>query len=692
MATTLFKVSRASSDVAPLFVAPAPSGGTYIAASQGSSGSGNIAYFARINSDGTVNWQKEISLAGDPSVYPRVASSTSHVALVLTYLDPDTFYNSTAVQLYDSSGTLVWHKAYQFQLTNTDAFLIDPTGTDVYLVGQLEYYETILLKLDGATGDEEWSVNIRCATESDSVDGSGPIVMLSGGDVVLYTRGPPHTSGTSSAYVQRCASADGAVVWSRSVAWPLSGLSYTGIAVDASDNIYLWGREFFDPTYAQLPVVKLDSSGATLWNRQLQSTVALQSRSLNFTWSGRGVGGTDGVLIPTNYGVDAVDSYPRRGFVNVSAAGTTGTAVANLVTFDDDIGSSSQPYSYPWTGQQILFAYEDATGSDETAVVALGGYNSSEDSAFGPYTRTTFAYDLEAGSATIASATFTRAAPVAVSAGTARTITSASGSLVITTYTPSAPTLTGTATGIASTLAFGPSPYVFGLVTGIASTTAFGSPTNRRAQPATGLASTLAFGTPTYLIKVNATGSSFPTSFGTPTYNLNLAYGASSIAPTTAIGEIWAWPGTAPQPKSASSVASALAFGLPAATSVTQATAGGFQSTVFGDARIGYGLGATALDAAPTFGSATVRSVRGATGFSSTVFGLAQIGVSGYPQGFAVNLRFGLPVANFANLLTTTGTSSTLFGTPSIIAACQRTRSARFRTVFGQAQAERTTP
>ena len=688
MATTLFKVTRSSADVGTPRVAPAPSGGTYVASDDGTSGPGTYVHLARINSDGTVNWQKKLSLSSSPSLTTFLASSTTHVAVALIYTDPDTSTQSVGVQLYDSAGSLVWHKAYEFELYDNDCFTMTPAGSDVYMVGQVSGSETMLVKLDGTTGNQSWTVNLRGSTESSTDDGSGPITFLSGGDLVLFTLGPNHTDATARAYIQRCSPSTGAVVWSKSVAWPVSTFSYTGLAVDASDNIYAWGRQFVNPTYYQIPVVKLDSSGAPLWNRQTKVPTGMRSHAFEAAWTGRGVAGTDGVLIPVGFGIDGVGGAARGGFVNIPAAGTVATSNVNLATFNALSGTSPAPVlSYGGTGQQILFCYPDLQ-TDEAAVVGLGGYAASEDAVFGSYVRTTFAYDLEAGTATVATATFTRASAVTVVAGSARTITTAAGEYTVTTYVPS---LSGTATGKASGLAFG-LPYVFGLVTPIASTAAFGTAAVRLAQPATGLASTLAFGTASFITKANATGSLFSTSFGLPVVNLNLSYAASTIDPLTAFGETWAWPGLAPAAKAASSIAPTTAFGAAVALPVYAAAASGFTSTAFGAPTHSRGQAATGLAASSAVGTPTLLTSRGATGFSTTAFGLAQVGAVGWPQGFAVNLRFGLPVANYSNRPTASGASATVFGTPSIIASVQRARSAKFRAVFGIAQAERTAP
>jgi hypothetical protein len=98
----------------------------------------------------------------------------------------------------------------------------------------------------------------------------GAIAVMSGGDVVVVVR------SAGDAYVMRLSGTDGSLVWMRGLTWPL-GTMEIGVGVDGSDNVYLTGPGHTS-SVRKLPVVKLDSSGTTLWNRQV-STPSGSARS-----------------------------------------------------------------------------------------------------------------------------------------------------------------------------------------------------------------------------------------------------------------------------------------------------------------------------------------------------------------------------------------------------------------------------
>lgn len=694
MTTTALRITRtAGGNVTAPKCAPAPSGGYYLVSTEDQYSPTHID-FARISSSGTIAWQKLLSLPGDPSITFDIVSSPTHVALRFEYEDTGTFEINTEVLLYDSDGTLVWRSVVGLMTAAANfTFALAPSTNHVYVSGQVAYDESMLVKLDGADGSVDWEINLRASGETSSTYAAGALRILSGGDLVLWGRGPIHTDASARTYIQRCSATDGSVVWSRSVAWPLSGLSFTGMAVDASDNIYVWGREFFDPTYAQLPVVKFDSSGNTLWNRQLQSPVALQSRSLNFNWTSYGFAGTNGLLIPNYYGQDAVDSGFKTGHVFIPAAGSIASGNAVLSTYVNEAGTAPFPTTSGGTGDQIVFAYPDTDLDtfEEVVILFSSAGTAADDAAFDTQLRASYTYDTEAGTATVATATYTRASNITVTTATPPTLTSAAGTLTATSLTGAAPTQTGTATGLASTLAFG-LPGLLGLVTGRASTLAFGTATNGRAQPATGRASTLAFGSTASAQKYNATGFAQTNAFGAPAANLNLSYAAAAIAPTAQFGETWAWLSPPAPPRVATGGSFAPTFGTPAAVAARAATATGVSTTVIPQPTVGLGLSATGAPSAAAFGAAKLSTPGRAAGLSATSFGLPRLGSNSVAAALVLTTRFGLPIALAPNGCLATGFSASVFGTPSVLGSRQNARSGVFRTTFGRARAERTSP
>ena len=686
MATTLYKVHRASAGAVPLSAAPAPSGGTYFV------GYGADTALARIDSAGTIVWQKDIALTDMVMQGARVLSTPSHVALVITGEDQISFNIAISVLLYDSAGTLVWHKSYILwgDPAYGIAYAIDPADNAVYLTGLVDATEPQLIKLSGSTGDVSWTVPYRAVDELEYEEIYGPIQLLAGGDLIVYSKGPVHTDGSARAYLQRRSKTDGSVTWTRRIAWPVSGSTPYGLAVDASDNIYAYGPQFFNPTYAQLPVVKFDSSGTTLWNKQLQVPASLQARDLRFSWTARGFAGTDGVLIPTNFWLDDVSGKYRGGFVNVPAAGTNGTGNVPLITFDSSANTNYlTPATYGGVGEAFLGVYYDPTTPYSSAIVISGGISGAEDGSFGPYTRTTFAYNLENGTATINTATLTYVTPLTVTSATPKTVTTGAGTLTTTTYAAAPPAQSGTATGIASTLGFG-LPFIVGLTYPYSVTTSFGACSLLRGQPATGVEPAVAFGAVLARATYPTASTLSTIAFGVPSVNLNLSYQVTSLGAATQFGDTWAWRETPAAPFTVSGIPSTLAFGTPQRNDVVAALCEGFATTTFGDSRVRSVQPATGVASSVVLGTATLRLPRRAEGSTSTLFGTPQIGVRGNAAGMAAHVLWGVPRVSDDAFGEGVGTSTTVFGTPVVIGSRQRARSGAFYARFGNSRCERT--
>lgn len=693
MTTSLFKVARPSSgSTARTSVAAGPSSSTYFAEGSDSTNNANIA---RVNSDGTVNWQKQITISGASSTYgitPNTASSSDHLAVVLRH---DTSGSGTAfttvVVLYDSSGTLVWQKTVPLTIlappimTGTPADygiggLAIAEDESVYLTGTVSSdASTLLAKLAGADGSLTWVVNLNPSTDAVTDDNSGPLALLSGGDVIAAIVGPDIGTG-ERAHVQRISATDGSIVWTRSLSW-VSGYAQTGLAVDPSDNIFVAGVAWDFSAY-EIPVIKLDSSGTSLWARN----VVQAGSSYALDVAQRLAADSTGLYIP----VEVVGTR-RVGQIFVPTAGTVATGTAKAGFYTTLYASPAfEVRGGGVAGSQGLLVFSDRiSGSDPIyAVVARSdSTTTADDTGYGPYTRASLSYNVASSTAAAASSTYTRASTPSLTLASA-SITSGSGTNVVTAYTVAT---NATATGIASTLAFG-TAIVLGVQLPYTKTTAFGvADARNRGLYATGKASGLAFGTAEGKLTYPAAGIASTLVFGTPAYDPTSIKTATGIAPTAAFGEPRSIRGVAPYPVGyATGDAPATAFGTPSIAQVLHAAATGFSTTAFGTASNTQGLAATALAAATTFGTAKVRLPLNATALATTAFGTPVMRALGYPTGFT-STRIGSPALRNNLNGAVTGFTTTAFGTPSSLGQ-SRTRGAKFRTQFGTPRAERTTP
>ena len=688
MTTVLYKVERASAvSTCRPSVAPGPSGSTYFA--EGSSGA--TANIARINSDGTVNWQKEITIPGYDSgvgITPNIAASSDHVAVVLRHAVSSVY--TTIVVLYDSSGTLIWQKTVPLEITAPNILggtpydagvggLVLAEDESVYLTGTTaSNVNTLLVKLAGADGSLSWHVNLNPSSGGLTDDNSGPLALLSGGDVIAVILGAD--SSGERTHVQRISATDGSIVWTRRIDWANFSLSGGAMAIDTSDNIYVAGPPYEYVTNDDLPIIKLDSSGTLAWSRNVTGTPGY------FGLSPRLTADTSGVWLA----VERVSASRQTGHVFVLAAGTVASS---------NVPASFYPPTYTTAvfevhgsgaaGANALMTFTDKTGTPYYSVIVKStATTTGEDQAYGAYTRASTNYNLAAGSASISTVSYTRASTPSFSVSSA-TIGEATATLTVTALTGA---IMATATGIPSALSFG-SAYMNGVELPFTASTAFGTPRSGRSFAATGASASTAFGTPVARPSYSATGLAAATAFGTPAYQPHSWRTATGIASTTAFGDVWSIRGVGPPPIGhATGIAPTTTFGTPSETDVTPATASGFATTAFGTAVARYGLAATGLAAATAFGTAKVQNVGEATGVASTAFGTPRVSLAGLPVGLAASTAFGTPRAVNRWTCTATGWTATAFGTPMTAGNHMRTRSGVFRTRFGTPQAERTAP
>lgn len=660
MTTSLFRVYRTAADVLQCRAAPGPSGGVYVAEGD-NDGFTPEATLLRLSSSGSIVWSKLITCTdGGASVaFPWIASNSTHVAAAFEW------GGGEGVILYDASGTEVW--STQVPMAHTASTGIDPwsappiaLGSDnsVFMLGSnLSYAEALLCKLNASTGAITWSVNLR-DNAAGGTDRPGSLAVLSGGDVIVHVRGPFN-------YVMRLSGADGSVVWCRGVTWP-SGGAEIGVGVDPSDNIYLVGRPPTGGTEV-LPVVKLDSGGAELWNRNIVHGSGLSSLALTYIWSGRLTADATGVYIPCYFG----STNDSSGHVFVPQDGTVAAGTALVATFDQlALLTTTRIGSAGGTGTPSVFAYQDAASPSATyseAIVVTAGSAASEDGSWGGRVRTTYGFDVASGTAVVTTRSYTRASMPSFSASSFSYTTGAS-TLLVESFA-----VAYSATSLGPTATFG-TPRLYGYV---------------EAGPYTPSTS---FGTPVLLTIVNPATIAPTTAFGTPALSLNKTVAASSIPSTLTFGLPWAERDPVPRPIVAAPTAVSTAFGRPTATSSITVGATSADTTTFGVPTAQVVVSATGSTFG-AFGTPTIQiPVRATSILPTTMFGLATRAGFGGASSLGPGTSFGTPSVRASVRLSPSSIVSTTFGTPSCLNTVLRARSGVFRTRWGLPQAERTAP
>ena len=673
-------------------VAPGPSSGSYIV---GNDGAGTILA-ARLDSSGSLSWAKDITVPTFTPVQCAAASSSNRLVIVSSS-DVSTTAK-TVVLMLDDTGSLVWESVLNSStIVPTEGVLVGPDNS-VYVIvlydGPLgsSQYDAVLMKLNPTTGAITWQVGLsETSTTSfdDSMERFGSMCQLSGGDIVLTLWGPGSDT-EDHGHIQRVSSTDGSVVWTRKVDFN-SGAGSAGfypsnlhIGIDGSDNIYAVGRAWdYGTGNADMPVVKLDSSGTLLWARHVRGSTG--TPVFDECWGGL-TADSNGVQIAGNM---TAGTY---GHLRVAAAGTITSATVPLSSYTLTYTYTGNIVRCPQIGATVLWAFTDYTdgGAVNSAIFLVSSQaGAGDDGTYGGgtwvSTRSTVSYNLVAGSATVSTPgswtrpstpTLTLAADLGASVGT--------GTL--------SPVTVLQATSVSPSTQFGLA-YLQGYTTSVAPSVTFGTPLISRSYINVGITPpSTTFGAAASR-QYNTVTSFGPTAnFGTPAYTANSTREASPVEPTTNFGTPFGTLGSPDAPThTASSVPPSTVFGTPAAAYGFTGAATGTQFGSFGTAAARLGQAALGATPSTTFGTATVTMSRAATPINSTAFGTPRSGVGCVASGFSGTM-FGGPELDLGSSFPASGWSSTAFGTPTCSGVTTRTRSAYFRTRFGLPQAERTAP
>ena len=693
MTTTVAKLTRAGGGYIQIeALAPGPSGGAYVVGND----TGGTICVARLNSDGTLNWAKDITI---PTLTPQLcAAASSSNRFAMAAANGIGFSNKTCILLLDDTGSLVWESVLtNFSVVAVEGLLIG-SDNSVYVVGTYDgplgssQYDAVLLKLNPTTGAITWQVGLSETSTTgfdDSIERFSTMAQLSGGDIVLTLWGPG-TTNNDHGHVQRVSSSDGSVVWTRKIVVGATNTtsfypSNLYLGADGSDNIYIVGRsDAYGGSGMEYPVVKLAADGSTTWVRNVRKGSGTPVFDQCF---GGLTADASGVQIAGNM---LAGTY---GHLLVPAAGTVSSASVPLSHYTPAVSYFYAVRAAQVNSSSVLFGwmdYTDGTFTDNCLFVAISQAGAADDGTFGTIPRTTINYDLVAGTATVSTpGSWTRPSAPTLSLASDLGASVGAGTLS-SSVTP--PAVTCTASSLGPTTNFGPDPYLRGYTTSVGPFTQFGSIIVSRSFPNTGISSpSTQFGAATSRKSQAATALGPTANLGTPAYEPNTSRAADSLGVILAgIGTPFAVAGIAPEPIGrVTSDDPSTRVGTPTMQFGISLAASGALFTVFGTASARMALAATALEPGAQFGTASVRISRGASGFLATQLGTPAVCLYGLPSGMQ-RTQFGTPSVRAPASCTAAGFLASNFGTPSGASAIQRTRSAYFRTRFGLPQAERT--
>ena len=275
-------------------------------------GQSNNVIIAKYNTNGAIQWQKQLAGTGTKNEYGTgIAVDSSSNVYVTTYSNAGGATFDIVTFNLDSSGNMIWQRSLGGS-SSTDfgiSIALD-SSSNVYVTGFSDNnstYDLVLAKYN-STGTLQWQRTLGNNTGG-SDTGNGVAVDSSGN---IYVAGLINGIGILVAKYN----SSGAIQWQRSLTGSAS-IFASGIAVDSSSNVYVTSSGNISGTN-DIFIAKYDSSGNLQWQRSLSTT------------------GND-----TSYGI-AVDS---TGIMyNIGFSSVSGSAVILLVKLPGD-GALTGTYS-----------------------------------------------------------------------------------------------------------------------------------------------------------------------------------------------------------------------------------------------------------------------------------------------------------------------------------------------------------
>jgi outer membrane protein assembly factor BamB len=282
------------------------SGNIYIAGTTGDQSGSGRGIVAKYNSSGTLQWQKNIipNLTSETSAYCITVDSSGNV-YVGGMVSAGSAYDALIIKL-DSSGTILWQRSLAGATNTTDtinAITVDSSG-NVYITGYgYSFTDTFVMKYN-SSGTLQWQRKLTISSDY----GTG-ISTDSSANVYVTIRGG--SSNTFSHIVKYNTS--GTIQWQRKLS--ASVCSLNAIKVDSSGNIYAAGEGYSttgSSTLALTAVLPTDGSKTGTYSVGGNSYVYATGTMTDSdgTWTESTPSHTVGTITYTDAATTLTDSTP----------------------------------------------------------------------------------------------------------------------------------------------------------------------------------------------------------------------------------------------------------------------------------------------------------------------------------------------------------------------------------------------
>lgn len=275
----------------------------------------------KMNSSGAIQWQK--NMYSTQGVFAArgagfaIDSSDNIYFNAVSYDNPYTGYGSLFTAKLNSSGAVQWQRELRASTTTFQSrgLVVDASG-NVYISG--------LINSNGVIAKYNSSGTLQWQRQYASASPNTGLALDSSGN--LYAAFQQTVSSNKRATLMKINSS-GAVQWQRYQDYGGSHdeASQQSVAVDSSDNIYIYGRQ----VAGRLWVAKYDTSGTIQWKRQISSADEFSPKSITTR------GNTEFTITWNFSGAAYVFTVPTDG-------SSTRTYTINSRTFTYEVGTFTE--------------------------------------------------------------------------------------------------------------------------------------------------------------------------------------------------------------------------------------------------------------------------------------------------------------------------------------------------------------
>jgi len=301
---------------------------------------GNDMLLAKYNSAGTIQWQRVLGGSDDDKGFAVAIDSADNI-YIAGHTFSDATNNDFLLAKYNSSGTIQWQRTLGGEPSDFGRSVTIDSSDNVYIFGYTlsagAGSDDFLLAKYNSSGTIQWQRVLGSASSqrgfSAATDSSNNI----------YLVGQAEGVGVWDIQLAKYDSA-GSLVWQR----VLSGLGSEdlgkSVAVDSSDNVYIFGNtNSIGAGSADFIMAKYNSSGTLQWQRVLGGTGAEAGYSI-------AIGSQDAIVV--------------CGFTTTTGEGSTDFLIAKLPS------DGSLTGTYVLDGVDIVYAAATLTAETSTLTAA----------------------------------------------------------------------------------------------------------------------------------------------------------------------------------------------------------------------------------------------------------------------------------------------------------------------------------